>query len=137
MRCFLGLGISRELERTFLNIVGDFVGGRLDQCGVIDKNAWVFWRLRIFVTKRRQLGQVYVEMRYGTYEGTLKKPCWRQYLSSFWWDPQRTPLLRNNIKRLYAIKHSMFDEVSTVHLDKQIQVCLKSVENHTLHPYRR
>ena len=128
--------MSREIEQIFLNIIGDFVGGRLACRFGIESQE--FWHLRVFVNKRRQLGKIYVELSDDNWVGlwTVKKP-WRMYLTSFWWEPVWTPCMKDAMNRLYNIKYEIFDEVSTVDLDKQITTCKASVENYKLRKERR
>jgi len=126
------------MEQIFMNIIGDFVGGRFACRSFGVDMTQEFWRLRIFVNKRRQLGQVYVELSDVNWKGgwSNKKP-WRKYLTSFWWEAVWTPRMKEVIDRLYTIKHEIFNNVSTVFLDKQLQCCTKSVENFVLRKYIR
>ena len=131
MRSYLGRGVSRELEQIFLNIVGDFVGGRLAcRFGIENQE---FWRLRVFVNKRRQLGKIYVELSNDNWEGvwTAKKPR-RMYLTSFWWEPVYNETMMRAITRLCVLRHQIHPQVSTTALAKQITTCKASAKNYKL-----
>jgi hypothetical protein len=119
------------MEQIFLNLIGDFVGGRLVcRYGVENQE---FWRLRVFVNKRRQLGKIYVELSNDNWEGvwTVKKP-WRMYLTSFWWEPVWNEVMMRAIDHLSLLRHRIHSQVSTTALAQQIAKCKLSVENYNL-----
>ena len=147
MRSYFSKFINRKHEQVFLNIICDFVGGRLVRMfrigGRRSHISDEFWRLRIFVTKRRQLGKIYVEISDDNRAGcwSNKKPR-RMYLDSFNWRPVLPKKLVALLCRVDDIRTQLlgqqhFSIPDCVSMTRQIEVCVeKSVEDYLLEKTR-
>jgi hypothetical protein len=64
MRTYIGKYLNREHETHILNLIGDYCSSFRDWRNYAYKKnheSYQFYRLRFYVTKRKHLGQIYVE----------------------------------------------------------------------------
>ena len=122
MHSYISNFVNRETEQNLLDIVGDYAGGKLQGRD--------FFRLHIFVNKRRHLGKIYVE--------TTTKRKSRKYLTSYVWSPKHNIHVLQLIHQLYAIYHKTRAQgVVATNIWEQMHVCQRDVDDYHLHPKNR
>lgn len=129
MHSYISKFVNRETEQHLLDIVGDYAGGNLQVKNSIFVNPY---RLKIFVTKRRHLGKIYVEPWFIHHH----EP--RKYLTSYYWSPKHNSQVLQLIHQLYGMYHKARDQgVDASHLWKQMIVFQNDVDDYLLQPKTR
>lgn len=115
MKTFFSKFVNRQHEQIFLDLIGNY-------CSSFDLSSHYtkVYRLRIFITKRRHIGQIYVENIVAKSGKVLK----RRYLTSMWWDAYLTPGVHFMERRLVSLREQISAaKIDTSFIDAQIRVC--------------
>jgi len=121
MRTYFSKFVNRETEQPILDIIGDYCSswdgfyhrdvGRPNTC---------YHRLRFFITKRRHIGQIYVEhcFKHCIKDRILK----RRYLSSMRWIKIEKPGCFWFQRQMEWMKESLLKKnIDTSFIDKEVE----------------
>ena len=134
MRTYLGKFVNREHEVHILDIIGDYCSSFVDcrrykhfavMARILPK--FGYYRLRFYITKRKHIGQIYVEQCWKGKQLTVEK---RKYLKqSMWRKIQNETVVRVQYRLTCTIEQLEQANIDTAAIKEQIEICKLAVED--------
>ena len=126
MRTYIGKYLNREHETHILNLIGDYCSSFRDWRNYAYKKnleSYQFYRLRFYVTKRKHLGQIYVET-ICTGVGFAEYVNGRKYLKANMWRRMGDFAITAAVCPLKSLLRQLEKTmVDTTNLQKTISIC--------------